>query len=67
MRLIGCSALTTIIIPDSVTSIRMDTFSNINANANIYCEATSKPDGWYDNWTDVDASRIHWGSTGPTE
>ena len=60
-----CTLLESITIPSSVTSIKHGAFSDINAD--IYCEATSKPDGWHENWTNVDASRIHWGSTGPTE
>lgn len=32
-----------------LTSIGEDCFSN-NRSLKIYCEATSKPDGWNENW-----------------
>ncbi len=45
----GCSSLTSIIIPDSVTSIGDFAFHECS-NLTIYCEASSKPSGWYSNW-----------------
>lgn len=45
----GCTGLTSIVIPDSVTSIGMNAFNGCNA-LTIYCEATSKPDGWDVYW-----------------
>ena len=45
----GCSSLTSITIPDSITSINEDAFDNCDA-LTIYCEASSKPSGWDDNW-----------------
>lgn len=45
----GCTGLTSIVIPDSVTSIGMNAFNGCNA-LTIYCEATSKPDGWDIYW-----------------
>ena len=62
-----CSSLTNIRIPNSVTVIGPSCFKNIYEDANIYCEATSKPAGWDEDWTNLSSSRIHWGSTGPTE
>ena len=44
----GCTSLTSIVIPNSVTSIR-DAFHGCK-NLTIYCEATSKPSGWDDIW-----------------
>ena len=43
----GCSSLTSITIPDSVTSIGLNAFSG---SLTIYCETESKPDGWEDGW-----------------
>ena len=45
----GCSSLTSIVIPSSVTSIGNYAFSKCS-NLIIYCEAESKPKGWYSNW-----------------
>ena len=45
----GCTGLTSITIPDSVTSIGSYAFSRCNS-LTIYCEASSKPDGWDSNW-----------------
>ena len=45
----GCSGLTSIIIPDSATSIGWSAFSGCSG-LTIYCEVSSKPDGWDSNW-----------------
>lgn len=44
-----CSSLTSIIIPNSVTEIGSGAFSGCSS-LTIYCEATSRPSGWYDRW-----------------
>lgn len=44
-----CTGLTSIAIPNNVTSIGMNAFNGCNA-LTIYCEATSKPDGWDVYW-----------------
>ena len=45
----NCSNITSITIPNSVTSIGYDEFSGCNA-LTIYCEASSKPGGWHNRW-----------------
>ncbi|MBO5214815.1 MAG: leucine-rich repeat domain-containing protein [Clostridia bacterium] len=45
----GCDALTSVIIPSSVTTIESHAFDGCN-NAKIYCEVDSKPDGWKNSW-----------------
>ena len=45
----GCNSLTSINIPESVTSIKEYAFEECN-NLTIYCEASSKPSGWYNDW-----------------
>ena len=47
-----CSSLTSIIIPDSVTTIESSAFYGCT-NLTIYCEASSKPDGWSFNGVQV--------------
>ena len=50
----ACNArhsLTKITIPAGVTSIGKEAFKNCKA-LTVYCEATSKPDGWDNDWTD---------------
>ena len=44
-----CSSLASIIIPDSVVTIGDYVFNDCT-NLTIYCELTSKPDGWHPNW-----------------
>ena len=44
-----CSGLTSIIIPDSVRSIGEGAFDGCYALV-IYCEAASRPGGWYSKW-----------------
>ena len=45
----GCSSLTSIYLPDSVTAIGSHAFFSC-FNLTIYCEASSKPDGWDSSW-----------------
>ena len=44
-----CDGLTSIVIPDSVRSIGASAFYNCNG-LTIYCEETSRPSGWDQNW-----------------
>ena len=53
--------MTSIVIPNSVTSIGSWAFVNCD-NLTIYCEATSKPSGWADVWTI--GGQVHWGFVG---
>ena len=45
----NCMSLTSIVIPDSITSIESLAFSSCY-NLTIYCQASSKPSGWKSNW-----------------
>ncbi|MBR6751096.1 MAG: leucine-rich repeat domain-containing protein, partial [Clostridia bacterium] len=54
-----CSSLTSIVIPSSVTSI--DTYAFYECSSlTIYCEAESKPSGWYSFWN-YDNRPVEWG------
>ncbi|MBQ8344224.1 MAG: leucine-rich repeat domain-containing protein, partial [Clostridia bacterium] len=60
-----CEKLESIIIPSSVTHISKNAFYG-NENLTVYCEATSKPDGWDDEWTgderkDIKVKEVIWG------
>ncbi len=44
-----CENLTTLVIPDSVTYIGEGAFIGCNS-ITIFCEATSEPDNWSDDW-----------------
>ena len=60
-----CKKLESIIIPSSVTNISKNAFYE-NENLTVYCEATSKPDGWDDEWTgderkDIKVKEVIWG------
>ena len=48
-----CLSLTSITIPDNITSIGVSAFEPCLA-LTIYCEASSKPSGWDDNWNSYD-------------
>ncbi len=51
-----------IVIPKSVTTIGLNAFPNSN-NFTIYCEASSKPEGWSDYWATGNPNVV-WGYTG---
>ncbi len=56
---INCNNIVELVIPISVSSIGMYAFEGLSANATIYCEASMKPTGWTNEWTDV--SNVVWG------
>ena len=47
-----CRRLEALYLPDSVTTVGNDIFTDINQNRKIdvFCEAAAKPDGWSDEW-----------------
>ena len=55
-----CSSLYSIIIPNSVTSIGHFAFFAACESLTIYCEASSKLDGWDDEWNPNDRPVV-WG------
>lgn len=64
--------LTTLIIPDSVTSVGSELFYDAYNKMNVtaYCEAFSKPSGWADNWAYISAykdANVVWGYVTPTD
>ena len=50
-----------IFIPASVTTMFPDVFIS-NGSTTVYCEASSKPSGWYDNWYNR-TTAVYWGYT----
>ena len=55
----SCSKLTSIVIPNSVTTIDDHAFYNCS-KLTIYCEATSKPNGW-SLWWNISSCPVEWG------
>ena len=53
----GCSSLKSIFIPANVVSISNSAFTG---PMTIYCEASSKPSGWDNNWCDASSNAV-WG------
>ena len=52
-----CESLTSISIPKSVTCIGYHAF--VGSNITIYCEVSSKPDGWDEQWA-ADGCNVVW-------
>ncbi len=55
----NCSGLKSIAIPNAVTRIGVSAFDNCN-NVVFYCEASSKPTGWDNCWTNRSPDYIKW-------
>ena len=55
----GCTGLTYIVIPESVTTIDWGAFDDCS-NLIIYCEAESKPSGWHGSWNPLNRP-VYWG------
>jgi hypothetical protein len=54
-----CSSLTAIEIPSSVLSMKASVFEGCS-NLTIYCESSSKPTEWVDEWN-IDGCTVIWG------
>ena len=54
----------TVIIPESVISIKYWAFYGCNKLESIKCRASSKPDGWDDDWNKYCNANVEWGYTG---
>ena len=59
-----CSSLTSVIIPDSVTSIGAFAFHGCTGLTHIYCEAASQPSGWSSIWKFGCSAQVVWSYTG---
>ena len=57
-----CVSLTSIVLPSSITSIGHKSFEYC-VSLTIYCEAQSKPSGWYSTWNSYECPVV-WGYTG---
>ena len=62
------TSLSSIFIPDSVISMGEMVFTSWSENQIINCEATSKPNGWNEKWSNYSYSSsakatINWGAT----
>ena len=61
----NCSNATgTVIIPEGVISIKYWAFYGCNKLEYIKCRASSKPDGWDNNWNQYCNANVVWGYTG---
>lgn len=56
---LNCTSLTSIIIPEKVTTVGENAFKGCT-NLVIYCEATSKPSRFDENWN-PDNVKVYWG------
>ena len=53
-----------LIIPASVTNVGSNAFDRCNNLETIKCRASSKPDGWDNNWNQYCNANVVWGYTG---
>ena len=60
----SCDSLTSIEIPNSVTSIGYNAFSYCYSLTTIYCQAQSKPSGWFNDWKYDCSAEVIWGYKG---
>lgn len=55
----GCSSLTSVVIPSSITSIEEYVFCGCSS-LTIYCEASSKPSGWNQYWRSLEEDSLYY-------
>ena len=60
----SCGSLTSITIPNSVTSIGDWAFNNCSSLKTINCEAESQPEGWDNRWNNACSAEVIWGYKG---
>ena len=61
----NCANMQSIVIPKSVVSMGYCVFDGCKTRFKIYCQATSKPEGWDDSWNIYYVEhRIYIGTTG---
>lgn len=59
-----CTSITSITIPNSVTSIGNNAFYNCSSLKTINCEAESQPSGWDSGWKEYCYATVVWGYKG---
>ena len=57
-----CTALKSVVIPESVTVAEYDIFALCTSLEKVYCEVESKPDSWDDDWA-RNVKEVVWGYT----
>lgn len=61
----GCSGISgTVVMPESVKTVEGLIFRSCGGIQNIKCRATSKPDGWNNDWKYGCKATVEWGYTG---
>ena len=60
-----CSGISgTVVMPESVKKVERGIFESCVGIQNIKCRASSKPDGWDDDWNRYCNANVVWGYTG---
>ena len=57
-----CTGLTSILIPESVISIE-DSIFDYCFDLIVYCEVSSEPEGWDEDWLGFYGSDVFWGAS----
>ena len=56
----GCTALKTFSLSGNVTTVGGNVFDGCASLTDIYCDVSSKPNGWNDNWLGNCTATVHW-------
>ena len=60
---LGCMNLEKLVIPNSVNNMSHNIFQVKPKNLTIYCEVSTKPTNWSNDWNDS-SSQVIWGYKG---